>query len=89
MKTNVTGEPETNEGMKDDTDDDEKSGADYAATPVPDYQEGSDAILKCHAPLDFQDCQFKEPSGIIHKLGISGKAYKSGRVKNLHGVSQR
>jgi len=90
VKTNVTGEPETNEGMKDDTDDDndEKSGADYAATPVPDHKEGSDVHLKCHAPVDFQDCQFKEPSGIIHKLGISGNAYKSGRVKNLHGVEK-
>ena len=98
VETNAANETEANEGMKDVTenevvfnhwDDDEKNGADYAATPVLDYEEGSDVKLKCPSPVDFQDCQFKAPSGKIHKLGISGNAYKSGRIRNLHGVSQR
>ena len=65
---------------------DEIVGVDYAAPPTVAYEKGSSVKLRCPSPIDFQDCQFKAPSGKIHKLGISGKPYKSGRVENLHKV---
>ena len=68
--------------------DEEKGGADYSAAPSRSYEEGVDVKLRCPSPIDFQDCQFKSPSGKIHKLGTSGKPYSHDRVKNFHGVSE-
>ena len=98
VKTKATEVSGTNEGVEDDTvkeiiinnwNDEVKKGDDYAATAVIDYEEGSDVKLKCPSPIDFQDCQFKAPSGKIYKIGITGKAYESGRVKSLFGVSTK
>ena len=98
VKTKATEGSETNEGVEDDAmkeiifnnwNDEVKKGEDYAATPVIDYEEGSDVKLKCPSPINFQDCQFKAPSGKTHKIGITGKPYKFGRVKSLHGVSTK
>ena len=66
--------------------DEKKVGADYAAEPNIEYGEGSNVKLSCPSPIDFKDCQFKAPTGKIHKLGISGKPYKSGRVESLQKV---
>ena len=98
VKTKATEGSGNNEGVEDDTmkeiifnnwNDEVKEGEDYAATPVIDYEEGSDVKLKCPSPINFQDCQFKAPSGKIHKIGITGKPYESGRVKSLLGVSTK
>ena len=80
-------ETSTEEIIFDNLVDEEKGGMDYAAAAlVRTYEEGSDLKLKCPSPIDFQDCQFKAPYGTIFKLGISGKPYRSHRVRNLHGV---
>ena len=80
VKTKATEVSGTNEGVEDDTvkeiiinnwNDEVKKGDDYAATAVIDYEEGSDVKLKCPSPIDFQDCQFKAPSGKIYKIGIT------------------
>ena len=62
-------------------------GNDYQAAPVRIYNTGTDMKFKCNSIIDMIDCQFKSPTGKIHQIGISGKAYSSGRVRNLHGVS--
>ena len=93
VNTNATEKGMDNASAKDITlnkwTDDEKGGADYSAAPSRSYEEGVDVKLRCPSPIDFQDCQFKSPSGIIHKLGTSGKPYSHDRVKNFHGVSER
>ena len=98
LKTKAIKGSGTNERVEDDEmkeiifnnwNDEVKEGEDYAATPVIDYEEGSDVKLKCPSPINFQDCQFKAPSGKIHKIGITGKPYESGRVKGLLGVSTK
>ena len=88
VKTNLTKQNDLGQELTfNNWSDDEKVGADYAAEPNIGYEEGSKVKLRCPSPIDFEDCQFKAPTGKIHKLGISGKPYKSGRVENLHKVT--
>ena len=48
--------------------------------------EGGSINLKCPSPVPFLDCQFKGPDGKVHKIGTSGKVYKSGNVESLREV---
>ena len=63
-------------------------GSDYNAAVALDkvVAEGSSVNLKCPSPVPFIDCQFKGPDGKVHKIGISGKKYKSGNVESLEKV---
>ena len=66
-----------------------KKAGDYTIVPKLTYAEGSTLKISCKSADSFTNCQFKSPSGKLHRIGASGYPYSFGRYSNIPGINPR